>query len=99
MSQTPRYIKLTIISALLLIVAGLMIACGATPTPIPRPPAGDREVAVVPPPTPTTAPSPTPSPAIIAPDDGCLNCHTNQEQLIATAEEEEVVEKLSEGEG
>jgi hypothetical protein len=56
-------------------------------------------VAVVPPPTPTTVPSPTPPPAVMAPDDGCVTCHTDQEMLIATADEEEVVEELSEGEG
>jgi hypothetical protein len=59
----------------------------------------DVQVAVVPPPTPTTEASPTPPPAVIAPDDGCVDCHTDQEQLIATADEEEVVEELSEGEG
>ena len=52
-----------------------------------------------PPPTPTTPASPTPPPAIIAPDDGCVECHTDQEKLIANATEEEVVEELSEGEG
>ena len=56
-------------------------------------------VAVVPPPTPTTAPSPTPPPAVMASDDSCVTCHTDQEMLIANAEEEEVVEVLSEGEG
>ena len=53
-------------------------------------------VAVVPPSTPTTAPSPTPPPAVMASDDSCVTCHTDQEMLIATAEEEEVVEALSE---
>ena len=50
-------------------------------------------------PAPTTPASPTPPPAIIAPDDGCVECHTDQEKLIANATEEEVVEELSEGEG
>jgi hypothetical protein len=35
----------------------------------------------------------------MAPDDSCVTCHTDQEMLIATADEEEVVEELSEGEG
>jgi hypothetical protein len=56
-------------------------------------------VAEVPPPTPTLPAEPTPAPAVIAPDDGCVDCHTDQERLIATADEEEVVEELSEGEG
>jgi hypothetical protein len=64
-------------------------------TPEPTRPA----IAIVPPPTPTKVPSPTPPPAIMAPDDGCLTCHSSQEMLEATADEEEVVEVLSEGEG
>jgi len=32
-------------------------------------------------------------------DESCINCHTDQEKLIATVKEEEVVEALSEGEG
>ena len=63
------------------------------------PATAEAELAEVPPPTPTTPPSPTPAPVVIAPDDGCENCHTDKEQLIATAKEEEVVEALSEGEG
>ena len=101
MSQTPLVVKLSMFAALALIVAGLVMACGATPapTPVPRQPTAEVEVAKVPPPTPTTAPTPTPPPAIIAPDDGCEDCHTDKERLIATAKEEEVVEELSEGEG
>lgn len=100
MSQILRYLKMSVVGAVVLIVAGLFMGCGAAPTPIPLPPTPtDVQVAVVPPPTPTREASPTPPPAIIAPDDGCEGCHTDQEQLIATADEEEVVEKLSEGEG
>ena len=69
------------------------------PTPVPQPTREGVEVAEVPPPTPTTPAEPTPPPATVAPDDGCVTCHTDQEQLIATADEEEVVETLSEGEG
>ncbi len=94
-----RYLKLSTVAALILFIAGLMMGCGPTPTPIPHPQMEEGETAVVPPPTPTTPASPTPPPAVIAPDDGCVNCHTDQERLIATADEEEVVEKLSEGEG
>ncbi len=100
MNRLLQYLKITLFAAFVLSVAGLMMGCVASPTPIPLPPTPtDVQVAVVPPPTPTIPASPTPPPAIIAPNDGCVNCHTNQEQLIATADEEEVVESLSEGEG
>ena len=59
----------------------------------------EAPVAVVPPPTLTTAPTPTPPPAVLAPDESCAECHSSQEMLVATADEEEVVEVLSEGEG
>jgi hypothetical protein len=74
-------------------------AAPASPTTADGSPTAEAELADVPPPTPTTPPSPTPTPVVIAPDDGCENCHTDKEQLIATAKEEEVVEELSEGEG
>ena len=63
-------------------------------------PAEDEgEVAVVPPATPTAPITPTATPVLIPPDDSCVDCHTDQEKLIANAKEEEVVESLSEGEG
>ena len=101
MGQTSKYLKLVLIGSLSLVVSGLVMACGSAPasTPVPQPTRDADEVAVVPPPTPTTPASPTPPPAIIAPDDGCVECHTDQEKLIANAKEEEVVESLSEGEG
>jgi len=76
-----------------------------TDTPLPTPtvplPASPTPSPTVPPPSPTPAPavSPTPSPAMASSDESCVNCHTDQEQLIANAKEEEVVEALSEGEG
>ncbi len=101
MSQTIPYFKLIIVAALGLGLAGLVAACSGipAPTPMPLPTQPQGEVAVVPPPTPTVPAAPTPPPAIIAPDDGCVECHTDQERLIATAKDEEAVEELSEGEG
>ncbi len=101
MGQTITYFKCIIIAAFGLALAGLVAACSGAPapTPMPLPTQPQGEVAVVPPPTPTVPATPTPPPAIIAPDDGCVECHTDQERLIATADEAEVVESLSEGEG
>jgi hypothetical protein len=101
MSQISNYLKPIIIAGLSLLLGGLVMACGSAPapTPLPQPTRDGVEVAEVPPPTPTSPASPTPPPAIIAPDDGCVECHTNREKLEATVDEEEVVEELSEGEG
>jgi len=97
------YLKIGILIVLTLVIAGLIMACGSTPTPLPLQPEEKVEenvkVAEVPPPTPTTAPTPTPTPVVIASSDSCESCHTDKEQLIATADEEEAVEELSEGEG
>jgi hypothetical protein len=65
------------------------------------------------PPTETPPPSPEPTqaaldfplaapsqePVEIVSDQTCIDCHTNEKTLKAVAEEEEVVEELSEGEG
>ena len=101
MSQRSIYFKMGLTMAFALIAADLIMACGSTPPPMSNPPTAqpEAEVAVVPPPTPTIPATATPPPAIIAPDDGCVECHSNQEMLQATAEEEVVVESLSEGEG
>ncbi len=101
MSQMPRFLKSSIVVTLFLSIGGLTVACGVAPEPTPSlHPVYERgEVAMVPPPTPTTPVSPTPAPALLAPDDACVSCHTNQEQLVANAKEEEVKEELSEGEG
>lgn len=42
--------------------------------------------------------TPTVSPVSVS-DDSCIACHTDKEQLQATAEEEVETESLSEGEG
>ena len=102
MNQFSPYLKIAITMVISVTAVGLMAGCGggitpATPMPLPTP--EEVQVAVVPPATPTTAPSPTPPPAILAPDDGCVTCHTDQAMLQKTAKEETVVEPLSEGEG
>jgi hypothetical protein len=100
MSLTPSYFKWGVLSTLILAVAGLVMACGPTaPTPLPRATQERGQLAEVPPPTPTMPATPTEIPALTAPDDSCVSCHTNKEQLVATGDEEEVGESLSEGEG
>jgi hypothetical protein len=101
MDQTPKYLKIVLISSLSLLLGGLVVACATVPmpTPIPQPTRDAGEVAEVPPPTPTNPARPTPAPPPRAAADECVACHTDQERLIATADEEEVVEELSEGEG
>jgi len=100
MSLTPSYFKWGVLATLILVIAGLVMACGPTaPIPTPRATQDRGDLAEVPPPTPTTPATPTQIPALTAPDDGCVSCHTNKEQLIATGKEEEVTESLSEGEG
>ena len=99
MRRTPSYLKVSVLLALFLVVVGVM-ACGPTaPAPTPRATQERAELAKVPPPTPTIPAIPTEIPALTAPDDSCVSCHTEKEQLIATAKEEEVAEELSEGEG
>jgi len=44
-------------------------------------------------------PTPTTMAVMLLVDDSCIDCHTNRERLIATAEEIEDIEELSEGEG
>ena len=100
MSRFFPFLKWSIILGVGLIMGGLVIACGPTaPKPMPRPTLEQGEVAQMPPATPTLSASPAPTPALLAPDDSCVACHTNQDQLMATAKEEVVKESLSEGEG
>lgn len=100
MSLTPSYFKWGVLTTLILVVAGLVMACGPTASiPTPRATQERGQVADVPPPTPTTPATPTDAPSLTAPDDSCVSCHTDKEQLIATGKEEEVAESLSEGEG
>ncbi len=95
------YFKIGLAMALTFIISSIIMACGSTPALVSNPPEEEAsvEIAVVPPATPTTAPTNTPPPAIMAPDDGCVVCHSDQEMLVATAKEEDVLEELSEGEG
>jgi hypothetical protein len=114
MSQ-PRRVLITqrrIMAALaLLALAALALSGCARPAPItPVPPTA---TVYAPPPTPPAPTPPAPTPAaldfpIAAPsavaeepanDQTCVDCHTNEETLKAVAEEEEVAESLSEGEG
>ena len=99
MSQTSKILKLISGGALVVLAVATLLACAETPKPRPRPQSEETRAAVVPPPTPATEASPTSPPAIIAPDDGCVTCHTSQETLQATAKPDEVAEVLSEGEG
>jgi hypothetical protein len=100
MRRTSSYWKVSVLLALFLAVAGLVMACGPTASvPTPRATQERGELANVPPPTPTGPATPTEAPALTAPDDSCVSCHIDKEQLIATAREEEVAEELSEGEG
>ncbi|MDM8529358.1 hypothetical protein QUF58_14280 [Anaerolineales bacterium HSG24] len=99
MFQQFRYFKLIITISLIMLISGLIMSCSSIPTPIPATPTKKAKVAAVPPPTPTTPAIPTPTPAILAPDDSCVNCHSDEAQLVLTSTKEEVEEELSEGEG
>ncbi len=101
MSQNKIPLKFFILATLAMIAAGLLAGCGG---PAPTPPAAhvqptSANVAVVPDPTAATPPTAVPTPILLAPDDGCVECHNDQEKLVETAKEEEQAEGLSEGEG
>ena len=100
MSQTQS-MKRILIVALLVMAGSVLAACGSKPVPVPspRPKPTDVTIAVAPDPTPTTAPTPVPTAVLLAPDDGCVECHTSDAMLQETAKEDVVVESLSEGEG
>jgi hypothetical protein len=137
MSPTRRQLllEILIVTGLILIAAGLTVACGAASTPLAPTHQAVEEVAQAPSatllptgtptsqptatleasptlqptwtatasatllPSPTAVASPMPSPTVVVSNDSCLSCHTDEEQLLATAREEVVVESLSEGEG
>ena len=102
MSQTGKKFKFIVLSVFTIVMSSLMMACsGAVPTaPPPRVQPPGVEVAVVPAPTPAPPAEPVPTPVLLAPDDGCVECHTNQEMLVDTGDPEEAdAESLSEGEG
>jgi hypothetical protein len=100
---------LTIVGLLLL--AALMLSGCAQPAAISAVP--PTATVYAPPPTeiPPSPPEPTPAaldfplpapsrePVEEVNDQTCVDCHSSEETLRAVAEEEEVVEELSEGEG
>jgi hypothetical protein len=94
MSRLLHDAKVPIVAVFAVLVIGLLLVYGT--------PEAEAEIAAAQTTTSTPAvtPSPQPSatPAAIS-NESCINCHTNQEQLKATAKEEVVVENLSEGEG
>ena len=74
--------------AFMLLLAGCQ---AATPDPVPT------NTAILP--TPTTEPTLEPTVEVVVQIDQCVSCHTDKEQLIATAKPEEEVEGESSGVG
>ncbi len=103
MSRITTLLKFIVfIAASLFIIGALMVNGNNQPKPQPTPlnQLPQAELASVPPATPTVPVEAAPAAALPAPDDGCVECHTNQETLIETAADEtEDAESLSEGEG
>jgi hypothetical protein len=114
MSETKGFLRVwggvVMMVALLFVVAVALTGC-AQPAPIAA--VEPTATAYGPPPTdiPVLAPGPTPA-ALDFPlppptqvesesidDETCVSCHTDEETLKALAEEKEVEEELSEGEG
>jgi hypothetical protein len=95
----------------LLLLTALVLSSCAEPAAIAAVP--PTATVYAPPPTETPPLPPEPTPAaldfpLVAPsqepvesvnDQTCVGCHTDEETLKAVAEEEEVAEELSEGEG
>lgn len=113
MSKTERFVHTwggaVLIMALLLAALGVA-GCAAPPPIVPVQPTATN---FPPPPTdiPVPPPGPTPAaldfpiaavtrePVVVAEDQSCKDCHTNEEMLRAMATEEEQSEVESEGEG
>ena len=114
MNQTKRFLATggggLVVVGLLLLAALLLGGCGE-PEPIAAVPPTATVYAPLPTNTPHVTPPPTPAalhfplaaPARVEaerPDSqNCVDCHTAEETLKATAREEEQAESLSEGEG
>lgn len=92
MSKNFHYLKYSIFGVLTVTIIGLLVTFGVHEAEAQRP-------TTTPAATPAATPSPKVSPTAVASNDSCIACHTDEEQLKATAEEEVEVEKLSEGEG
>ena len=106
--------KGTMIVALFLLVPLILSGCGeeatvdtqptpvatetSAPTSIPTESPVPTEVPTERPPTDTPPPTEEPTPEV-ADNTACIACHTDETTLRAVAEEEELAESLSEGEG
>lgn len=89
MTKKARFLFTLLLTLLLMSLSG---CSGATPVPAtPTEEPVEEE----------SAPAPEPDTAVseLVEVDHCLECHTDKDQLIATAKEEEVVIAENEGEG
>lgn len=82
---------------LLLLTAGALAGCGSEPStletkPTPALPMVHASLIIL-------EATPRPVPVLLPDDENCVTCHTDEETLKETAEEEEEKEELSEGEG
>ncbi|MGC9333098.1 MAG: hypothetical protein ACP5JJ_03050 [Anaerolineae bacterium] len=110
-TRTPFVSRQALLVVALLFLATLVLTGCAEPAAIAAVP--PTATVYAPPPTHTPSAPPEPTPAALdfplpppqevdtgpVSDQTCVDCHTDEETLKALAEEEEVAEELSEGEG